>query len=122
MIGVWRYARVALPDSEHPTRRETSMINLKQIGDWLKGRDTYELRDRVIHRRSTPFREDTLPIDEIETWTSHPEMTFDVVEIHRKDGTVLIWFDYENDLKAILGAHSAEDREKGMGTVEFNGS
>lgn len=84
------------------------MIGLKQVGDWLQGHDSYELRGRVIHRKIW-FREETLPIDEIATWTIYPEMSFDVVEIRRKDGVVLIWFDFKNDLLAILNAFPARD-------------
>ena len=79
------------------------MIILNRIVEKLKGYDSYELRDRVIHRRKF-FREETLGIDEIETWAIHPEMIFDIVEIHRKGGSTLMWFDYKNDLKAILNA------------------
>lgn len=80
------------------------MLSLRQVVDWLSGHDSYELRDRVIHRKLALFREQLLPIDEIENWTLTPEMGFDVVEIHRTDGTTLVWFDYRNDLIATLRA------------------
>ena len=80
------------------------MINMKQFIDKWKGHDSYELKGRAIHRGKSLLREETLLLSEIESWEIHPEMVFDIVEIRRKDGVVLIWFDYKNDLKAILGA------------------
>ena len=84
------------------------MLSPRTVIDRLKGYDSYELRDGVIHRRYALFREEFLPVSEIESWTSHPEMVFDVVEIRRKGNRPLIWFDYRNDLKAILEALYAE--------------
>lgn len=78
------------------------MITLKKFFDRLFCRDSYQLRDGVIHRKKYPFREEALPIDEIATWTMHPEMIFQVVEVRRKGGEDLIWFDYNGDLKSIL--------------------
>jgi hypothetical protein len=84
------------------------MPNLRIVINWLKGHDSYELRDGVIHRWRAPFREETLPVSEIESWTSYPEMAFDVVEIRRRGNRPLIWFDHRNDLTAILEAIHAE--------------
>ena len=84
------------------------MLNLRKAINWLKGHDSYELRDGVIHRWRAPFREETLPVSEIVSWTSYPEMIFDVVEIRRKGDRPLIWFDHLNDLTAILEAIHAD--------------
>ena len=79
------------------------MIDLGRIVEMLRGHDSYELKGRVIHRRQY-LREETLALDEIESWAVHPEMSFDVVEIRRKGGGTLVWFDHKDDLKAILDA------------------
>lgn len=78
------------------------MFGLKRFVDWLMCYDSYKLKDRVIHRKEYPFREETLPVDEIETYTIYPEMVFDVVKILRKDGKVRTWFDTRGDLTEIL--------------------
>ena len=77
------------------------MVTLKQIVDCLRGHDSYALRDRVIYR-TRDFREYSLSIDEIESWSVYPEMCFDVVEVRLKAGGTMIWFDYKDDLIAIL--------------------
>jgi len=78
------------------------MINLKKIAVWLKGYDSYELRQRAIHHKMGLLREEIIPIDEIETWTVHPEMIFDIVELLLKNGDIRMIYDYRNDLIAIL--------------------
>ena len=83
------------------------MLSLNPIFDALRGRDSYALRDRVIYR-TRYFREDSLSIDEIESWTIYPEMGVDLVELRRKDGATAIWFDYRNDLISILRGFSGE--------------
>jgi hypothetical protein len=84
------------------------MLNLRTVINWLKGHDSYELRDGVIHRWRAPFRDEILPVGEIVSWTTYPEMTFDVVEIRRRGNSPLIWFDHRNELTAILEAVDAQ--------------
>jgi hypothetical protein len=83
---------------------------LSKIADWLNGYDRYELHSRAIcHRHKWGLREEMLAIDEIAGWSIDPEIIFDVVEIRRTDGSVLVWLDYRNDLKAILEGLPARD-------------
>jgi hypothetical protein len=84
------------------SRRQVVSI-LKKFIDSVKGLDSDEMKEGLIYYR-VYFREETLKIDEIESWQSYPEMGFDIVEIRRKDGSTLILFDDKNDLLAILNA------------------
>jgi hypothetical protein len=88
------------------------MINLKDVALWLKGYDSYELKQRVIRRKMGLFREEVVPIDEVETWTIHQEMAFDVIEFCLKNGDAKIALDYKNDLITILRMNiGARERE-----------
>ncbi len=78
------------------------MLDLRSIIDQIKGYDTYSVRNGVIIRRYALFREEQLPVEEVESWAIYPEMIFDVVEIKKKNSLSLIWFDYRNDLIGIL--------------------
>ncbi|QEH38253.1 hypothetical protein OJF2_68510 [Aquisphaera giovannonii] len=90
------------------------MIGLKRVIGYLKGHDSYELRARTILRRIGPFHKETLPVDDIETWTCYPEMIFDVVEVRLKDGNTVTWLDYKNDLLAILNGLDLSGKDAGI--------
>ena len=43
-----------------------------------------------------------LKASEISSWQIHPEMTFDIAEIHLIGGTTLRWLDHDGSLLTIL--------------------
>ena len=64
--------------------------------------DRYTLANGVLTRHHGWFRAEHLPIAEIRSWQTHPEMTFDIVILELANGDRRQWLDFDNDLLAIL--------------------
>jgi hypothetical protein len=63
--------------------------------------DWYELKDNEIVKHSLDASR-RIHIKEILSWTVTNEMLFDLVEIQMKNGEIIVWEDYYNDLVSIL--------------------
>jgi hypothetical protein len=64
--------------------------------------NTYELDGQPIVRHQGPFRSESIDLACIERWQIIPEMTFDLVLIELKNGTLVKWFDEYDDLLGIM--------------------
>jgi hypothetical protein len=63
--------------------------------------DWYELRGNEIIKHS-PAETKKINIKEIISWAITNEMVFDLVKIQMKNGEIIVWEDYYNDLVSIL--------------------
>ena len=70
--------------------------------DRVGSTNRYALRSgELIHLKGW-FNQERVALAEIESWTSSPEMTFDVVCLKLTDGNSRQWLDRYGDLLAIL--------------------
>ncbi|HUR45798.1 MAG TPA: hypothetical protein VMZ27_08000 [Candidatus Saccharimonadales bacterium] len=64
--------------------------------------ERYELLGDRIVKRPGFHPGDSIQLNDIERWSVHYEMTFDIAQITKKNGEILIWLDVHNDLLEIL--------------------
>ena len=88
----------------------TNMFNIIKLLKIVTNTSIYKICDDNIIKYKGYFHKEIICFDTIKCWQVYYEMGFDVFEIRKIDGTVLIWIDYLGDLSKILHENLSSKR------------